>query len=114
ILALGHAPFLKQGGLRLDALTRSGSPAVVTETIWVSPNASPTELRTAADKLQRQVERLKEENKEQRITSSSWVYQARNFAGALGVTFGWSGVYFTLLAGSWRGRSVGKFIFRTL
>ena len=30
----------------------------------------------------------------------------------LGVTFGWAGIYFTLLAGLLNGRTLGKFIFR--
>jgi uncharacterized RDD family membrane protein YckC len=38
----------------------------------------------------------------------SWAYQARVFANALGVTFGWSGVYFTLAAGFLGGATLGK------
>ena len=43
----------------------------------------------------------------------SWVYQSRAFAGTLGVTFGWSGVYFTLFAGFLNGRTLGKLVLRT-
>jgi len=114
ILALGHAPFLRKGGLHFDAFIGGTKSAAPVERIWVSPDASANELRNVTDRLQKQVERLRDDNEEQRRASSSWAYQARTFANALGVTFGWSGVYFTLLPGSWRGRSVGKFLFRTL
>ena len=51
---------------------------------------------------------MKAEIREQQGASASWVRQARAFTGALGVTFGWSGLYFTLLAGTWNGRTLGK------
>ncbi len=108
ILALGHLPFLKQGGLRLESLTGRAPSAAQKESIWVPPEASPSELRTAVDRLQKQVTDLKKENVSQQEASASWLGQARTFASALGVTFGWSGVYFTLLAGTWHGRTLGK------
>ncbi|MGB0843618.1 MAG: RDD family protein, partial [Alphaproteobacteria bacterium] len=37
---------------------------------------------------------------------------ARSFTGTLGVTFGWSGIYFTLFAGLLNGRTPGKFLWR--
>jgi uncharacterized RDD family membrane protein YckC len=83
------------------------------ETVWVAPGATAAEVRTAAEQLQKQVEALKAEMKVQQAASASWVSQARAFTNALGVTFGWSGVYFTLLGGALGGRTLGKLVFRT-
>lgn len=110
ILAIGHAPFLRQSGLNLDVLTseRKASSAM-RETVYLSPNPTTSELREATDKLQQQVADLKKENRELLQASGSWGVQIRSFLTALGVTFGWSGVYFTLLAGALGGRTAGKF-----
>jgi len=111
-LALGHVSLLRSTGLELEVFTgREASPAMK-ETLYVSPNPSAAELREATDKLQKQVELLKAENTGMQAAQTSWLYQARTFANALGVTFGWSGVYFTLLAGATRGRTLGKMLFR--
>lgn len=111
VLALGHLPFLKERGLQLESLTgRRADPAGEKE-IFVPPHATADEMRSAVDGLQRQVEVLRKENEIQRANAGSWLGQTRTVAGALGVTFGWSGVYFTLLAGSLRGRTPGKLLF---
>lgn len=110
MLAIGHAPFLRDSGLNLDALTseRKASSAM-SETLYLSPNPTGSEFREATYKLQQQVTELKKENRELQQASGSWGYQIRSFLTALGVTFGWSGVYFTLLAGALGGRTPGKF-----
>lgn len=113
VLVLGHSTFLKAGGLRVDALTGRPPSAAMTETVWVAPDASASGLRTATLKLQEQVEALKAENRDLQAASTSWTYRARALANALGVTFGWSGVYFTLLAGGLGGRTLGKLLLRT-
>lgn len=110
-LALGHVSVLRSSGLELEVFTGRKPSAAMKETLFVSPNPSTPELREATDKLQKQVELLKAENREMQAARSSWLYQARTFANALGVTFGWSGVYFTLLAGATRGRTLGKMLF---
>lgn len=112
-LALGHVSPLRPGGLQLDGLTDRGPSPARQETVWVAPGATAAEVRTAAEQLQKQVEALKAEMKEQQAASASWVSQARAFTNALGVTFGWSGVYFTLLGGALGGRTLGKLVFRT-
>ncbi len=113
ILALGHLPFLKESGLRIESLTGNAPvSAAQKDSTWVAPEAPPAELRRAVERLQEQVTALKKEYAAQQEASASWLGQARSFAGALGVTFGWSGVYFTLLAGSWHGRTLGKLAFR--
>lgn len=112
-LALGHVSFLREGGLHVDALTGRPASAAMTDTVFVAPDAPASDLRAATAKLQKQVDDLKEENRELQAASTSWTHQARAFANALGVTFGWSGVYFTLLAGGFRGRTLGKLLLRT-
>lgn len=111
VLALGHLPFLKERGLQLESLTGQHANAAGGEVILVPPHATADELRNTAERLQRQVEALRKENEIQRATAGSWLGQTRTLASALGVTFGWSGVYFTLLAGSLRGRTPGKLLF---
>ncbi|MBL9207192.1 MAG: RDD family protein [Opitutaceae bacterium] len=108
ILAFGQGPLVRKEGLHLDVITGREVSAAMRETIWIAPEATAREVAAAAGKLQAQVEDLKRENRELTSSQASWVYQARGFANALGVTFGWSGVYFTLVAGSFRGRTLGK------
>jgi uncharacterized RDD family membrane protein YckC len=112
-LALGHGSFLRTTKLNLDALTGHGPSAAMKQTVTVMPDASWPQLRTATGQLQDQVNELKEEIKEQHTTGASWMNQARALTGALGVTFGWSGIYFTLLAGAWNGRTLGKLVLGT-
>lgn len=112
ILALGHVSPVKTGGLELGAFTGRPPSAAMTETYFVPPNASTAETAAIAQRLERQVEALKTENRELQATGSSWVGQARAFAGTLGVTFGWGGVYFTLVAGALGGRTLGKMLLR--
>lgn len=108
VLALGHGSFLRSTHLNLNALTGHGESAAMKQTAFVPPNATGPELRKATQQLQEQVDALKDEIREQHTMSASWTNQARAFTGALGVTFGWSGLYFTLVAGVWNGRTLGK------
>lgn len=112
-LTLGHVSSVQPRELNLDMLTgRAKSPALEL-TIYVRPEASTSELRAANQQLQKQVDELKAEYAAREKAGMSWLYQARSFTGAMGVTFGWSGIYFTLVVGLWRGRTLGKFLFRT-
>lgn len=112
-LALGHVSSVQSRELNLDMLTgRAKSPALE-QTIYVRPDASTSELRATNHQLQKQVDELKAEYTAREKAGKSWLYQAQSFAGAMGVTFGWSGIYFTLVVGFWRGRTLGKFLFRT-
>lgn len=112
VLALGHVSSVQSRALNLDVLTGRTESAALKETVFVSPNPSAAELRAANARLQQQVEDLKKEFREQQAAGSSLLYRAKAFTGALGVTFGWSGIYFTLIVGAWNGRSLGKFLFR--
>lgn len=113
VLAIGHTSVFRNEHLNLDALSGPQESAAVKESVVVGPNASWGELRSANSKLQDQVDKLKSEIKEQHSLGESWMMRARAFTRALGVTFGWSGLYFTLLAGFTNGRTVGKFLMRT-
>ncbi len=112
LLALGHVSKVQSRGLNLEALTNRAESAALKETVFVPTNPSMSDLRVTNAQLQEQVETLKREYREQQVTGSSWLYQARAFTGALGVTFGWSGIYFTLIAGFLRGKTLGKFLLR--
>ena len=112
ILALGQSSLVRSAR-DLEALTGAGQSAAMKEEVWVPENASVTQLRSANARLQEQVDKLKAENKGYLSAGTPWMYKARAFTKALGVTFGWSGIYFTLLAGTLGGRTVGKLIFRT-
>lgn len=113
VLAIGHVSPLRSRGWSLDAFLDRGPSAAMKESHYVAPDASTGQLRDATDRLQRQVDALKGEVRELRESSGSWMRQARGFVGALGVTFGWSGVYFTLMAGAFGGRTLGKLLLRT-
>jgi hypothetical protein len=108
-LALGHVSFLRSGKFNLEALTGRPPSLAMRENIYVPPEAGASELHHAVTRLQRQVEDLKGEIRE---SSRSWLHQVRTFTSALGITFGWSGVYFTLFAGGLAGRTPGKLLFR--
>lgn len=111
-LTLGHVSFIREGGLHLDALTGRAPSAALTQSVFVAPDASAVELRSATAELQKQVETLKSEHRELEAAAASFTYRARALANAFGVTFGWSGVYFTLLAGGFAGRTPGKMLLR--
>jgi uncharacterized RDD family membrane protein YckC len=112
-VALGHVPLLRNTELHLEAFTGRPESKAMTTTILIPPNASAGELHQVAGRLQEQVDDLKAEQRELQAASSSWAYGARVFANALGVTFGWSGVYFTIVAGACGGRTLGKLLMRT-
>jgi hypothetical protein len=113
VLALGQVSLLRRSGLNLEAFIGRAPIPAMSETVFVPATASASELRAIVAKLEKQVAELKAENLRLREASLSWTYQSRAFASTLGVTFGWSGVYFTLLAGWCGGRTLGKMILGT-
>lgn len=108
VLAIGHSPVLRERGLALDALVGRTESDAMRYSVWVRPEDGVAELRETARKLEQQVDALKKEVREREAAGASWLHQTKAFAAALGVTFGWSGVYFTLLAGALNGRTPGK------
>jgi uncharacterized RDD family membrane protein YckC len=113
ILAMGQGALVRSAKVDLDALTGAGQSAAMKQNVFVPENASAAQLRAANGQLQEQVEKLKAETKGYLSSGTPWMYKARALTKALGVSFGWSGIYFTLLAGSFGGRTVGKSLFRT-
>lgn len=113
MLALGNSSLVRSAKVDLEVLTGSGQSEAMKRDVFVRDNASAAEVRMANEQLQQQVEQLKAENQGYLSDGTPWAYKARAFTKALGVTFGWSGIYFTLLAGSIGGRTVGKLVFRT-
>lgn len=109
LLSLAQAGRWFDGKLHLEALTAEEDNAPAASAGPLTPGASSVELRAANRELTEQVEALKAENKKLRATRSSWLDQTRGMIRAMGVTFGWAGVYFTLVAGLTNGRSLGKF-----
>lgn len=71
-------------------------------------------LEEARRKLVRDYAKVTRENQElrQRLDEPSLLYLAQAVAGDLGLTVGWTGLYFTLVPAYWRGRTVGKFLLR--
>lgn len=109
-LSLGHSSLLNRTQLDLAALQERGESPALRKTIYVPDNAGIGQMAQANRELQSQVADLKTELRHQKKTSRSWTGQAVALTGALGVTFGWAGVYFTLLAGMLNGRTVGKLL----
>lgn len=112
-LNLAKSTTLFSGRLHLEALAAEEVSAPKLPEITVSPTATAAELRAANRALAEQIETLKDENKQLRATPHSLVTRTQATIRAMGVTFGWAGVYFTLFAGLTNGRTLGKLIVRT-
>jgi len=110
ILALGHSSITRWDKLNLAALRAPTVSVAMQKTVFVGPNESYGRMRAAVQELQQQVEDLKSEVKAERASSRTLAGRTRALTGTLGVTFGWSGIYFTLLTGLCNGRTLGKFI----
>lgn len=113
VLALGHVDPVRSGAFHFEPLLGESASAVTEQPILAPPNASYTELQSANHQLSDRLAALKAENEQLREASKSWVYQMRGLIGAMGVTFGWAGVYFSLLTGMTNGRTLGKYALRT-
>lgn len=110
VLSLGHSSLFNATQLELAALQEKGESPALQKTVYVPDNANFSQVMRANHELQSQVDDLKTELRNQKKTSRSWTGQAVALTGALGVTFGWAGVYFTLLAGLFNGRTAGKLL----
>lgn len=106
--ALAGNPLVRTGAFNLAA--EQVAPDLAS--VMVAPNASSRELRRAVDQLDVQVEWLTEENARLRdeIRGNSWLRLAADSSRTMGLTFGWAGVYFTLVTLVFKGRTVGKLI----
>lgn len=92
----------------VDAFGLSGEP--------VDPDAddATARLERRIAQLQTNLRELRAENLELRdeVENPSFQRLASAVAGDLGLTFGWSAVYFTFCLAWWRGRTPGKWLFR--
>ncbi|MBE2215109.1 MAG: RDD family protein [Opitutaceae bacterium] len=104
-------PLVKTGAFNLTQAAEA--PAI--EPVFVSVGATNSELRRAVTQLEKNVEILQQDNTRLRESSrgSSWMNFAADSSRTMGLTFGWAGVYFTLFTAWLRGRTPGKFLFRT-
>jgi len=109
VLALGHSPIIRGG---LDFKAAGEESAAMKKTVFVPENASYNQLRSTTEELSAQVKSLKEEIRAERQAQRTPAGRALALTGAIGVTFGWSGVYFTLLTGLLNGRTLGKLLLR--
>ena len=77
-------------------------------------DATEDEREEARRQLVRDYAKVTRENQElrQRLDEPSLIYLAQAVAGDLGLTVGWTGLYFTLVPAYWHGRTVGKFLLR--
>lgn len=90
---------------------RAGLP----EAPVLSPNPSHSELQRAVTRFEKRDELLSAENKDlrQRAGGRSLLTAAADLGKTFGLTFGWAGVYFTLLTAWLRGRTLGKLLMGT-
>jgi uncharacterized RDD family membrane protein YckC len=104
-------PLVKTGAFNLAPVAEA--PAI--EPVFVSAGATNSELRRAVNQLEKNVEVLQADNTRLRESTrgSSWMNFAADSSRTMGLTFGWAGVYFTLFTSWLRGRTPGKFLFRT-
>lgn len=107
ILALGQVPIIK-GGFDLSAVGEES--AAMQQTVFVPENATYGQMRAGVDELNDQVTDLKKEIRAERAMHRTPAGRATALTQSVGVTFGWSGVYFTLLAGLLNGRTLGKWL----
>ena len=112
VFALGHTSFTHFDRLNMSAIIGPGESPAMKKSVFVPANASFGQLRASTSELQQQVDDLKSVVEAERLASATLIGRARALTGMLGVTFGWAGIYFTLLAGLLNGRTLGKFIFR--
>lgn len=113
VLNLAQSSSLLSGKLHLDAIDTEEVAAAPLRSVIVPPTATSAELRAANRELAEQVEMLRDENKKLRAAPHSLVGRTQATIRAMGVTFGWAGVYFTLFAGLTNGRTLGKLLVRT-
>lgn len=82
--------------------------------VFVAPNASFRDYERAVTDLQYNQDLLRKENKALRESASgtSFTKWLADFGRTFGLSFGWAGVYFTLLTTWFHGRTPGKWLLR--
>jgi RDD family len=105
------SPIVRTGVFNIAGETRAAPP----DAPLLSPNPGGSELRRAIETYERRDSVLSAENKElrEREGGRSLLTAAADLGKTFGLTFGWAGVYFTLLTAWCGGRTVGKFAMGT-
>ncbi len=108
---LAGKPLVRSGAFNLAA--EPDAPDLTP--VYVSAAPTHAELRDAVRRLDTQVDYLRAQNATLRdeIRGNSWLRLAADSTRTMGFTFGWAGVYFTLVTVLLRGRSVGKLLLRS-
>lgn len=98
--------------LSLEDAIAFGRPASEADDELSSDDATRS-LERRIERLQVNVRELYAENLELRdeVENPSFMRVASSLATDLGLTFGWSGLYFTLFVAWWGGRTPGKWLF---
>jgi hypothetical protein len=118
-IVLGAGVILASASLLGGGLLRSAAPgpgtaaaAPAIEPVLVTPNAGTAELRRAVDRLQSQVGALRDENERLRTAAAEnpLLSAAMSLPRRVGLSFGWAGIYFTLVTFVLKGRTVGKLV----
>lgn len=104
-------PIVRTGVFNIAEETRETPPQAPV----LSPNPTGSELRRAVATYERRDTMLTTENKalRDREGGRSLLTAAADLGKTFGLTFGWAGVYFTLLTAWCRGRTLGKFAMGT-
>ncbi len=105
ILLMTGRPILRTGAFNVDRTVLQ--QAKQSEAV-LPPSPTYRQLEDYADKLAAENRRLRES-----VRGSSWLNVVADWSRTFGLTFGWAGVYFTLITAWWRGRTIGKFLVGT-
>jgi len=105
------APIVRTQVFNIAAEEQTSLP----DTPVLAPSPSYSDLSRAIERYERRDAILSEDNKQLRERGSgrSLVTAAADLGKTFGLTFGWAGVYFTLMTAWFRGRTVGKFLLGT-
>ncbi len=105
ILLMTGRPILRTGAFNVDQTVlkqaKQGEPTL-------PPSPTYQQLEDYANRVAAENKRLRES-----VRGSSWLNAVADLSRTFGLTFGWAGVYFTLITAWWRGRTVGKFLVGT-
>jgi len=105
------SPIVRTGVFNIAEDNRAAPP----EAPFLSSNPSHSELQRAVARYEKRDDHLSAENKALRAREGgrSLLTAAADLGKTFGLTFGWAGVYFTLLTAWCGGRTVGKFAMGT-
>jgi hypothetical protein len=106
------SPIVRTGVFNIAKADRQTS---LPDAPFVSPNPTGSELRRAVETYERRDAILSAENKalREREGGRSLLTAAADLGKTFGLTFGWAGVYFTLMTAWCSGRTIGKFAMGT-